>query len=395
MTTAFPSPAHETIGTEPLQRFGWGDAALWGMAFVVILSVEAAGLFTLSNWRNQPEIPGAPPPAIMIELSEISVAPQVEDIAADDGELSLAQDAATPIEPTPAQEVPEETAEPVEDVPEDVLEPVETAEPIAEPIPDLVEPEPLDVAEAVLPEPLQTPPPEPLELAEPAPVDTVEAIEPVEAEPDELVPELVEPLPEPEPIEELIPDVVEIEVAEVYVPMPRPVPAALEARRREFAEVQQRQQDERKRQAEERERKEAAEKKRRQEQAAASSAAPKSVEAQNADRPAAASESTTTRRTPSISPQRWQSQVIAHLNRMKRYPADARRRREEGVPQLQFSIDRSGRVLSARIVRSSGFPSLDQAALDMINRASPLPAPPASMPDSRITLTVPVNFNLR
>ena len=374
MNFAYLSPAHETIGTEAFNRFGLRDAALWGTAFVVVLAAQVAGAFALSNWRNNPEIPGAPPPAIMIELSEISVAPQVEDIAAEQGELALEQDAATPIETTPAEEVPEEMIEPVE------TEPV-------------IEPEVLETAEAVLPEPLPEPVAEPVEEQPPEPVEPVEMEEPLEPEIEPF-----EPPAEIEPLEEVIPDLIETEVAEVVVPLPRQMSTTLEEKRREFAEAEQRKkevQEEKKREAAKKQQQKKKEEEARKEQAASRQTAPKSVEAEASDKVAAKETASTTKKTPKVSPQKWQSQVIAHLNRMKKYPADARKRREEGVPRLQFTIDRAGRVVSARIIRSSGFPALDQAALDMINRASPVPAPPDSVPDSRITLTVPVNFNLK
>jgi protein TonB len=377
MNFAYRLPAHETIGTEAFHRFGLRDAALWGTAFVVVLAAQVVGAVALSNWRNTPEIPGAPPPAIMIELSEISVAPQVEDIAAEQGELALEQDAATPAEATPAEAVPEE-----------VVEPVET-----EPVLDPIEPEVLETAEAVLPEPLPEPVVEPVEEPPPEPLEPVELEAPLEPEV-----EPIEPPPEVEPLEEVIPDLIETEIAEVVVPLPRQLSTTLEEKRREFAEAEQRKKDvqeKKQREAKQKQQKKQKEEAARKAQAASRQTAPQSVEAEASDKVAAKETASTTKKTPRVSPQKWQSQVIAHLNRMKKYPADARKRREEGVPRLQFTIDRAGRVLSARIIRSSGFPALDQAALDMINRASPVPAPPDTIPDSRITLTVPVNFNLK
>src|SRR5690606_31606956 len=78
-------PLHETVGSDPLRRIGWRDGLLWGVALLTVLFVQAVGAFVLSTWREEPPAPGAPPPAIMIELAEIAVAPQVEDIAAEDG----------------------------------------------------------------------------------------------------------------------------------------------------------------------------------------------------------------------------------------------------------------------------------------------------------------------
>lgn len=97
----------------------------------------------------------------------------------------------------------------------------------------------------------------------------------------------------------------------------------------------------------------------------------------------------------STAPATWRSMVMAHINRHKRYPGEARARREEGVARLRFSIDRAGKVVAASLLSSSGSATLDGEVLDMIRRASPLPAPPPEVPGGVITFTVPVNFDQR
>lgn len=93
--------------------------------------------------------------------------------------------------------------------------------------------------------------------------------------------------------------------------------------------------------------------------------------------------------------QTWQGRLLAHLERHKRYPAEARARRLQGVAYVRFTMDRQGRVLSAALERSSGHAALDREALALLERAQPLPAPPAETPGERITLTVPVEFFTR
>jgi protein TonB len=92
---------------------------------------------------------------------------------------------------------------------------------------------------------------------------------------------------------------------------------------------------------------------------------------------------------------RWKSQVVGILERNKRYPSDARNRREQGVAQLAFSIDRQGHVVSSRIVTSSGSSSLDKEALDLAQRAQPFPPPPPELAGAQISLTVPIRFNIK
>lgn len=75
----------------------------------------------------------------------------------------------------------------------------------------------------------------------------------------------------------------------------------------------------------------------------------------------------------------WQSRLLAHLNRYKRYPEDARRRGQQGVVKLRFVVDGRGNVLSFELAGKSGSGSLDRATLQMIRRAQPLPPPPAEL----------------
>jgi periplasmic protein TonB len=89
----------------------------------------------------------------------------------------------------------------------------------------------------------------------------------------------------------------------------------------------------------------------------------------------------------------WRSTVAALLERNKRYPADARN--DRGIAQISFSIDRKGRVMSSRIVTTSGSPALDREALEMIRRSQPFPPPPAALQGTEVSLTVPVRFNMR
>lgn len=88
--------------------------------------------------------------------------------------------------------------------------------------------------------------------------------------------------------------------------------------------------------------------------------------------------------------------LTAWLERHKRYPSKARRRREEGTVVLNFVINRSGELQSYKIVTASQYPALNDAVEKMIQRASPLPKPPADMQAGRsmVSFTVPVNFSL-
>jgi periplasmic protein TonB len=91
----------------------------------------------------------------------------------------------------------------------------------------------------------------------------------------------------------------------------------------------------------------------------------------------------------------WKSQLVARLERYKRYPSEAQSRGERGVAQLAFSVDRSGSVHNARIVQSSGSSILDRETLTLVARAQPLPPPPPEIPGAQIPIVVPIRYNAR
>jgi protein TonB len=91
----------------------------------------------------------------------------------------------------------------------------------------------------------------------------------------------------------------------------------------------------------------------------------------------------------------WKLEVVARLERYKRYPAEAKSRREKGAAQLSFVVDRGGTVRDARILRSSGSPALDFETLQLVERATasqPLPPPPPEIIGAQIPIVVPVAY---
>jgi protein TonB len=87
----------------------------------------------------------------------------------------------------------------------------------------------------------------------------------------------------------------------------------------------------------------------------------------------------------------YQGIVAARLARFKQYPAEARRRREQGSALVSFTIDATGRAKSIRLVRPTGFAALDEEVQAMVRRASPFPPPPRG---ADMTFSAPVSFRL-
>ncbi|MFT4253629.1 MAG: TonB family protein, partial [Caulobacter sp.] len=89
----------------------------------------------------------------------------------------------------------------------------------------------------------------------------------------------------------------------------------------------------------------------------------------------------------------WQGRVLGHLEKHRRYPGNARSRGVQGTAYIRFRMNRGGQMLWAVVQRSSGSSILDEAALDTIRRAQPLPPIPPELPDE-VELAAPVEFYL-
>jgi protein TonB len=91
----------------------------------------------------------------------------------------------------------------------------------------------------------------------------------------------------------------------------------------------------------------------------------------------------------------WQKALRLQLERNKRYPSSARQQRQQGTSTVQFSIDRQGRVIAARLIASSGVRILDEEAVNVLSRASPLPPPPDDLGGAILELELPIQFKIK
>jgi TonB family protein len=89
----------------------------------------------------------------------------------------------------------------------------------------------------------------------------------------------------------------------------------------------------------------------------------------------------------------WTKELIAHLDRHKRYPAQRQQKTAEIV--VSFELDRTGHVVSTSIVKGSGDSAFDEAALAMIRRSDPVPQPPPLVADEGLNFTLPVIFRVK
>lgn len=91
----------------------------------------------------------------------------------------------------------------------------------------------------------------------------------------------------------------------------------------------------------------------------------------------------------------WRTQVLALVEKNKRYPEAARSRREQGTAQVSFTLDRKGMVVNARVTQTSGSNALDAEAIALLKRAKPFPAPPATFPGEFVVVRQPIRFTVK
>jgi protein TonB len=89
----------------------------------------------------------------------------------------------------------------------------------------------------------------------------------------------------------------------------------------------------------------------------------------------------------------WQKELMAHLDKHKRYPAERSQKSAEIL--VGFALDRMGHVLSTSIVKGSGDAAFDEAALAMVRRSDPVPQPPPLVADEGLYFTLPVIFRVK
>jgi TonB family protein len=87
--------------------------------------------------------------------------------------------------------------------------------------------------------------------------------------------------------------------------------------------------------------------------------------------------------------QGWEKDLVAHLDRHKRYPKGLFKAAELSV---RLTLDRLGHVISVAIEKGSGDPAFDDAAIGMVKRSDPVPTPPPLVADDGLTFVLPVIF---
>lgn len=197
------------------------------------------------------------------------------------------------------------------------------------------EPEPL-------PEPVKPPEPPPPPLPKPTPIPVPAKPEPPKPEPPKPAPKVSEPVakPQEQALPTPAPEVISVAPKEnVPAPMPAPAPAPV---------------------------------------APPTPAPPPGPSQQDID--AARSQ--------------YSSLLARTIGKYKQYPKIAQMRGWQGEVLLEVHCDAQGNVVQTLIKQSSGHNVLDEQAMTMVKKASPLPPAPDVLKNKALILLIPVPFTL-
>ncbi|WP_315532964.1 energy transducer TonB [Delftia acidovorans] len=87
-------------------------------------------------------------------------------------------------------------------------------------------------------------------------------------------------------------------------------------------------------------------------------------------------------------------EVQGHQNKRPSYPPESKSLGQEGRVMLRVLVGASGKVLAVNVVQSSGYPLLDQSALDAVQTWRFVPGTRDGVPDSMWT-RLPVTFLMK
>ncbi len=93
---------------------------------------------------------------------------------------------------------------------------------------------------------------------------------------------------------------------------------------------------------------------------------------------------------------RYEQLISLWVKKFLIYPEEARAEGIVGDTVVRVRIDRRGSIRYYALERSTGYPELDRAAIDMIRRANPVPAVPNNYPQGDLLeFLIPVSFKVQ
>lgn len=85
--------------------------------------------------------------------------------------------------------------------------------------------------------------------------------------------------------------------------------------------------------------------------------------------------------------------IRAHIEQNKRYPRFSKRQNHEGTSIIRLVIAKDGSIVKITLLSSSGYNTLDKAAMDAVKNSSPF-SPPSDYGLGKVSLDIPLCYLL-
>lgn len=90
----------------------------------------------------------------------------------------------------------------------------------------------------------------------------------------------------------------------------------------------------------------------------------------------------------------YSSTMVRASYQYVRYPKRALKLNQEGTVLLEVIIDRNGGLISSKVIQSSGYSALDDAAVSAVEKTAPFPSIPEGILGNQIEFTLPFTFQI-
>lgn len=91
----------------------------------------------------------------------------------------------------------------------------------------------------------------------------------------------------------------------------------------------------------------------------------------------------------------WQRSVAKTVAQKQVYPRSALRREIEGHARVKVTVGRGGEITAFEVLEETGHAVLDREVPKLMERISPLPAPPSDVSDEELTFILPLAWVLQ
>lgn len=88
------------------------------------------------------------------------------------------------------------------------------------------------------------------------------------------------------------------------------------------------------------------------------------------------------------------NQIYYAVEEVKYYPKMAKRMNQEGTVEIAFTLLKDGTIMDVKLEKTSGFYSIDQAALDAVKKIKKIEPIPQELNKEKWELILPIKFEL-